>query len=231
MITIDPTAAVIDHGTVIDEALRLAVADAIKSRRDTWTHYGEYAHNYPVDVVNNLPKYFLGSPVYMVHNNHNLYEGMRARSQQLLESELFVNLRQAALQRLSEHHGKPVEHLQGTSLPGFHVYNSLGKAKTSPWANWHIDSNLVYMPPYENYDASKIRSFVVFIEVSKLGDYLGYKVNGTKHQHYYTPGVLYSWSSVLEHRIGNVVLPTDDEYRISLQGHIYEEDAVLKYYW
>jgi hypothetical protein len=222
---------VIDHGNIIDEAQRLAIAAVIKDRRDTWTHFGEYPHPHPASIVDNLPKYFLGSPVYMARENRATYEDRRARSNELLASALFVDLRQAALHRLSEYHGKPAEHLSGSSLPGFHIFNSTGKAKTSPWGNWHNDTNLVVMPPYENYNTSKIRSFVVFIEVSNLGDHLDYEVDGVKLKHQYTPGVLYSWSSTLSHKIGNVVLPTDNEYRISMQGHLYEEFDSIKYYW
>lgn len=223
-----------NHGIVINSDLQNEICQIIKLNRHCWTHFSEYPSNFPSILqpkILNLPNFFLGSPVYMVGKNQNIYREMRNRSNDVLNLEIFSKFRQTVLDKLSEYHNKPYCHLEGTSLPGFHIFNSLGKSKKFSWGMMHIDSNIKSLETYANYDLDKIWSFAVFLETTDAGDYLEYEVGSKKFKHHYDRGVLYTWPGKTPHRIGDVILSTDSQYRISLQGHYYENDHILEYYW
>jgi hypothetical protein len=217
-----------DLGKILDSEKIESLRDSIKSNRQLWTHYSEYP-NPPFFKF--LPLYFLGSPIYPCGNRTDLYLQYRTKSEDYLKNTI-KNLHTIVMNKLQEVYNLEPTHLANTSMPGFHIFNSAdGKLKQMSIDRFHIDSDLIERFPKVTATIENFYSFVVVIETTYAGDTLDYIIDGQIKKHNYQEGHMYMWPAELEHKIGDVLLANDSEYRITYQGHCIKFQNQLLFYW
>lgn len=217
-----------DLGKILDDEMIESIRDSVKSNRHLWTHYSEYPGP---PLFNLLPLYFLGSPIYPCAENRNLYLEYRAKSEDYLKNTI-KDLHKLTMSKLQDVYGFEPMQLSNTSLPGFHIFNSAdNKLKQMTIPRYHIDSDLIMYFPKVTIPIENFYSFNVVIETTSASDTLDYFIDGEHKKYNYQLGHMYIWSANLYHKIGNIVLANDNEYRITYQGHCIKLPDKLLFYW
>jgi hypothetical protein len=217
-----------DLGKVLTDEMMEFVKTSIKSNRQLWTHYSEYP-NSPLFKL--LPLYFLGSPIYPCADRTDLYLKYRAKTEDYLKNTI-KDLHNLVMGELTKVYNLVPIQLANTSLPGFHIFNSAdNKLKQMTIPGYHIDSDLIVRFPKVTAPIENFYSFVVVIETTGAGDTLDYIIDGEHKKHNYQTGHMYIWPANMYHKIGDVALANDDEYRITYQGHCIKLSDKLLFYW
>jgi hypothetical protein len=217
-----------DLGRILDNEMIESIRDSVKSNRHLWTHYSEYP-NPPLFKL--LPLYFFGSPIYPCAERKDLYLEYREKSEDYLKNTI-KDLHELVMSELQDVYKFEPKRLANTSLPGFHIFNSAGgKLKQMSIPRYHIDSDLIARFPKVTVPIENFYSFVVVIETTSAGDTLDYIIDGEHKKHNYQLGHMYIWPANMYHKIGDVALANDDEYRITYQGHCIKLPDKLLFYW
>jgi hypothetical protein len=182
----------------------------IKANRHNWTHASEY---WPKCI--GTPMYFFGSPVYTGGD----YIGLRVRSEGALSQ---IRLLSAVSSRLATFFNRPVEHLSGSSLPGFHIFTGKGLVSSQ----FHVDADYLDRFPTCGFHLGMIYSFVVPLQLPAAGSGLDTKVGHIP----YTVDHLFVWRASIPHKIPDIDL-LEGESRITYQGHFILQPDKLLYYW
>lgn len=200
---------------------RMQIARDIKAQRDKWAHISEY----PIYAdETNTPMYYIGSPVYPCQSNKSLYTKKHLDSINTLQ-HITKYLQPVILEALSKHYNLPIEHLPNASIPGFHIFNNVGKDSEVIIPSFHMDIDILQLFP--EVFKGEIVSFVYIVETSNNGDRLDYDGGILE----YEENKLYLWSANLLHKIGDVYLETPEDYRITYQGHCIILEGKIYYYW
>ena len=170
------------------------------------------------------PMYYLGSPVYPCIGNKKLYIQQQELTDSIL-NDIAGELQPKVLAAVSEFFNLPIEHLPGASRPGFHIFNSFEKEKDLIVPTFHMDLDVLQMFP--DVYKGDIFSFVFVVELSANGD----RLECPNEAYEYTENKLYIWSANMLHKIGDVHLVGDNDYRITYQGHCIKLEDKLFYYW
>ena len=219
---------IIDLGKVLSGEMMEVLKHSVKSNRHLWTHYSEYP---TPPLFKLLPLYFLGSPIYPCADRTSLYLEYRDKTEDYLRTTI-KDLYELVMGKLTEIYNFTPTQLTNTSLPGFHIFNSAnGKLKQMSIPGYHIDSDLIACFPKVTAPIENFYSFVVVIETTSVGDTLDYIVDGERRKHNYQKGHMYIWPANMQHKIGDVALASDDEYRITYQGHCIKLPDRLLFYW
>jgi hypothetical protein len=195
----------------------------IKQNRSQWVHITKYPM-YLEAAAYTTPMYYLGSPVYPCAGNKKLYKLQQELTEPTLD-DIAGELQPKVLAAVSEYFKLPIEHLSGASKPGFHIFNSFEKEKDLVIPTFHVDVDILQLFP--NVHKADIFSFVFVVEISANGD----RLECPNEYFEYTENKLYIWSANMPHKIGDVHLVSDDDYRITYQGHCIKLEDKLLYYW
>ena len=167
-----------------------------------------------------VPLFFYGSPVYPTTTKDE-YITHRQCSSDLEQLPLLKK----CTDTLSLLYGKEVEHLSGSSYPGFHIFKQHpGCDNYFKSDRYHIDTDVFKFAP-----EAKIYSFVVIISTTSKGDSLDYVDHHANINYEYGERDMYVWDGSVPHKIGDVDL-TKGGKRITYQGHVLVSDK-LYYYW
>lgn len=220
---------IVDLGKILTNEMMKSLKISIKSNRQIWTHYSEYPGS---SFFKFLPLYFLGSPIYPCGDRTDLYLQYRIKSENYLKNSI-KHLHTVVMNKLQEVYKLEPVHLTNTSMPGFHIVNSADdKLKQMSIPRYHIDSDLIDRFPKVTATLENFYSFVVVIETTSAGDTLDYiDNNGQIKKQNYQEGHMYVWPAKLKHKIGDVLLADDNEYRITYQGHCIKLQNQLLFYW
>jgi len=218
-----------DLGQILNQEEIQSISNSIKENKNLWTHESVYWGKKRI----NEPINFLGSPVYPAKQRPGLYRKLRPLSQQYLIDTSSTMLSRV-LKLLTElHNVSTAEQLTDTSLPGYHVMTS--PQKWHRVYSYHIDRD--YLEYYEEfnetvpYNFDDFYSFTVVVEVPKAGATVDFKIDDQEIKYPYTVGHAYTWKSDIFHKIGDVILDDDTDYRITFQGHFILQPDKLLYYW
>ena len=218
-----------DLGQILSEEEIDKLSNSIKQNRNLWTHESVYwgkDHSH-------MPINFLGSPIYPAKSMPGLYRKLRPLTQQYLVDATSTLLSRVLQLLIKLYNVSLAEQLPDTSLPGFHVITS--STKFHAVYDYHQDAD--YLEYYEdfgtkiNYNFDNFYSFTVAIELPKSGGTVDFKTESGLISHQYKIGHAYTWKSDIWHRIGDVILENENEYRITYQGHFIIQADKLLYYW
>jgi len=155
----------------------------------------------------------LGASVYL--DDLMEYAGLSDKTNPVLEAN-FGELYKSLMNQISELMGLPVEFHPYGAIPGFHIF---GKDSAGKQGHTHEDKpyRRIYWPePFESPF-----SFTIAINVPGKAGLDVWLDNKTDQPQYvdYKPGHMYSHFGHILHRIAGVGDPTDENPRITLQGH------------
>lgn len=218
-----------DLGSVLTLAEAQNLSELIKKNRDIWTHESVYwGENRVKKPIN-----FLGSPIYPAKANPSLYNKLREKSKQFLIDNTTVML-QKTLQLVGEMYGcSTIEQLPNTSLPGFHILCS--DTPCIEKYQYHQDAD--YLEFHREfgttvpYKLSDFYSFSVAIELPRAGATIDFDAGAEGLRFPYEVGHSYVWRGGDLHKIGDVHLAGNTDYRITFQSHCVIQQNKLLYYW
>lgn len=216
------------------------LSDAVKTNKASCTHYTEYSSsNYSPDN----PLLFFGSPAAEAFGNstgtidekYAKYIKFREKTDQFLQNDpVVLELLEKVKTRLSEHFKLPIEHLAGSSVPGFHMINLTGEERFCDGGGYHLDVGFAQLIPIltgQPTDLTKMYSFLIALEAPENGAGLTYAVDGKAYRTQYELGHLYMFPVLMSHNISNCVFKTKDEYRITFHGQLIVELDKIQYFW
>lgn len=210
---------IIEYPLFVTDDERQELIDFVESRVDKYTHISNY--NSYKDATD-VPLFFYGSPVYPADTQ---LEYITPRPKSLDLVDLF--LLEKCMKKLEDEFKRPSRHLEGTSYPGFHIFeNRDGYSDKFAIDRYHVDSDVF---KYRGGD-DPVYSFVVVIDTTNVGDTLDYVVNENDLQHNYIKNSMYVWPGSMPHKIGDVDLSMGGK-RITYQGHFIKTETELLYYW
>lgn len=196
----------------------------IKSNTQLWTHESTYWGENHI----RKPIYFLGSPIYPAKSIPPLYCDLREKTKQFLIDNT-TSIISKILNLVGEmFHRRIVEHLPNTSLPGFHIFRSIEPCREE--YEYHQDADFLEFTN-ATFDFNDFYSFVAIIELPSAGGSLDYKMNNKHQALNYINGHAYVWKSDIWHKIGDVILTNENDYRITFQGHFIVQPDKILYYW
>jgi hypothetical protein len=223
-----------DYGKIFTEEEISAISSLIKSNKHYWTHCSYYSGK---DCVH-FPKYYLGSPSYpldemehLIDNAPNRYIKFEEKSINFFKENIWITER--ILNKVTEIFQLPTE--KYGSFPGFHIMNS--KKRNNTFVNiYHTDLFDVFYYSLKNLKehniTNELYSMTVCIESPSSGAGLYYKEDDIeKYYPYSENGRLLIWKGSLPHRAAPINLITDDEYRITYQGHFLLKPDKILYFW
>jgi hypothetical protein len=218
-----------DLGSVLTDQETCDLSRSIKENKNLWTHESFYWGS----KHKGKPIHFLGSPVYPAKFLPSAYRKLREKSNQFL-IENTASLLQKILKTIGEMHNcSIIEHLDNSSLPGFHVFHS--NTPCIEEYNYHTDNDYIEFQSELGlavpYSLSNFYSFTVAIELPNAGGTVDFKLEDDMlFSLPYKVGHAYMWKADIPHKIGNVILDSTD-YRITFQGHFIRQPNKILYYW
>jgi hypothetical protein len=208
---------VTEYKNFITEDEQSQILKFVEDRENMYHHVSKYEMYRQGTKV---PLFFYGSPVYPTTTKTE-YEECRSGSEDL--KDLF--LLHKCVETISCEFGMEIEHLEGTSFPGFHIFkDGPGYDNFFNIDRYHVDTDVFKYKP-----AAEVYSFVVVISTTEVGDSLDYDNQSTHVNYKYSERSMYMWNGSVPHKIGYVDLSQGGK-RITYQGHIMVSDK-LYYYW
>tara|TARA_R110000787_G_scaffold72292_2_gene161219 strand:+ start:1525 stop:2139 length:615 start_codon:yes stop_codon:yes gene_type:complete len=184
---------------ILTEAEAKEVSDTVLSLSDSFTKRGFFNT--------------LGASVYL--DDLMEYAGLADKTNPVLEAN-FGQLYKSLMNQMSELMGLPVEFHPYGALPGFHIFG-----KDSAGKQGHTHEDKPYRRIYWSEPFESPFSFTIAINIPGKAGLDVWLDNDTDQPQYvdYKPGHMYSHFGHILHRIAGVGEPTDENPRITLQGH------------
>jgi len=205
--------------------------DKVYEQKKLWTpRFGTYG---------DCPLYFtIGKSVYLdyVANEQEYFSNLQELNESI--NEVFGHLIQKVIDSLSIELNSPVKLMNGLAVPGFHVFYKDGidySSKCEP----HYDLQHMRMSWERKREEGKMISFTLPISLPTGGGGLDIWIpkTGLKDEQFeqiiipYECGTLVLQYGMLLHRISKTPKPTDNDERITLQGHGLCFDGAWEIYW
>lgn len=174
-----------------------------------------------------VPFYTLGRNAYLDGKTKAYYKESRSLNKKLATH--FDDLYKEVQTILGLIVNEPVELGHEFALPSFHIFKSDPIFLDYP-QNWHTDYPRTILG-IEEEESPKEWSFTVPIVLPESGGGLDYKKNNKiKHLEYEVGDIIVHKGDFL-HSISNLKEYKENEYRITLQGHIMRRNGRLVMYW
>jgi hypothetical protein len=211
----------------IDSDKAKCLADDIKNNKNLWLNIDNW---YPELKFN--PFYTIGSPLY-TERDLAWYKDMRNLSDDFLNRHAW--LLESVIKQLELYYNKPWKKKPNGSLPGFQIFNTNNRQANNEYReeNYHIDIDWLTCFPEEGYTVDDINSFLLILEIPENGTGLDWLDNygNPQHTEYELYG-LYLFPAKLQHKISNMVLKSDNSYRITYQGFgLFNREEQTFYYF
>jgi hypothetical protein len=220
-----------DYGVVVTPEEVEPVLQDIKSHRECWRPIAEW---YPDLGLGKEALHAIGSPIYR-DATLEMYEQSRQRVEPLINRHAW--LRERALSTLIKYHNcNSYEQAPKSSLPGFHVFNTCNGTKNKNYSVsiYHTDTDWIHH--YGMIPGDKFWSYVIALELPKHGSGLFYKKHTSSPEesrmyYVYERYHMYGWSAYVPHKFADTYFETDDDYRITFQGHGWFRNDTFYFYW
>ena len=223
-----------DYGVIVTSEEAEPILQDIKAHPETWRHITEW---YPTMVeLEREPLHVLGSPIYR-DNTIEMYTKARPLVEPLIQRHAW--LRDIVMQQIVNHHPNcnRYEHAPNSSLPGFHVFNTCNGTKNRHYTipTYHTDTD--WINHFGAQPGDRFYSYLVALELPRHGSGLHYKQHmqapeEARLTYRYERYHMYGWSAQVAHKFADTFFETDDDYRITFQGHgWFRNDGTFYYYW
>jgi len=174
-----------------------------------------------------IPFYTLGRNAYLDGKTQAYYDESRSLNKKLITN--FGALYREVQDTMELIVGEPVGLGHDFALPSFHIFQSDPFFLDCP-QNWHTDHPRNTLG-IEQEDDQKEWSFTVPIVLPESGGGLDYKKNNRlKHLDYEVKDIIIHKGD-FPHAISNLKEFKENEYRITLQGHLMRRNGRLVMYW
>lgn len=203
--------------------------DKILSRRECIYFTKKIKKHFLFWKNRNLVLSTLGIASYLDGNNFEYYKKQYLKSNKFLK-ENYGDLYKIILKYFQSKVSNGINVKYKFALPGFHIFKC-NQIFSLPVASKHIDLQFQKLKfnNIKNIDFENTLSFTLCLELPKSGGGLYIYENG-KQKVNYKRGYIVCHHGKTPHMIAPSTYTTDNEYRISLQGHgIY--DKVKKTWW
>jgi hypothetical protein len=115
------------------------------------------------------------------------------------------------------------------TTPGFHVFTGPADAVEIP--HYHVDTTIDHFIP-DAPDDGWMHSFGALLDnISDPPAHLDYIYEGVHSSQVYEMGHMNLWNSYMKHKIGGVKSITNEEFRITFQGHVCKLDGEYVVYF